>query len=115
MEKGCKLSTRDHLRHIESGKMEILRLNKNIDGGTDPFDFPIPLGSICQYRFKHPSEYCNQTPVIIPNASESKKSEILSTKTTQCQENIGISWSGGEKDRVNIKSIKSNICRLFKK
>ena len=103
------LYKRSFKTYIESGKIEILSLNKNIDGGTDQFDFQIPLGSICQYRFKHPSKYCNQNPVIIPNISESEKiRESYLEKQPNAKKIIGISWSGGgRKDRVNIKSVKS--------
>ena len=50
------LYKRSFQKYINSGKIEILHLSQEIDL-KHRFDYQIPLGSICQYRFKHPSEY----------------------------------------------------------
>ena len=103
------LYKRSFQKYINSGKIEILHLSQEIDLAKHRFDYQIPLGSICQYRFKHPSEYGFEKPLIIADYSESKAMRESYLKTNpKATKVIGISWSGGgRKDRVNIKSVNS--------
>ena len=105
------LYKRSFQEYIDSGKIEILRLSQKIDKNDFEFNYQIPLGSICQYRFHHPSDFGHKKPLIIPNRSESETMRKSYLKTNpQAKKIIGISWSGGgRKDRVNIKSVNSKI------
>ncbi|KZR73253.1 hypothetical protein [Prochlorococcus marinus] len=71
------------------------------------FDLSTPLGSICQYRFTHLSQYAPKVPILTPNYSRSKdlRQKYLN-QTSKAEKLIGISWQGGgQPTRMKDKSI----------
>ena len=74
---------------------------------SDLFHYQSPLGSVCQYRFSHPSRYGLNSPSI----SASKKSSIALrnkylSNSPHKKKIIGISWrGGGTHTRIKQKSI----------
>ena len=96
---------------IKENKIKLLRLDRQELSNSLNYDYQIPLGSICQYRFCHPSKYAYQDAFIIANKDESKlMRQSYLNQNTSSRKVIGISWSGGgRKDRVALKSINSKL------
>lgn len=72
---------------------------------SEMFDWQTPVGSICQYRFDHPSKFAPLTPVL--KAKEGSR-EYFREKygLTEAQKLVGLSWRGGASEsRKREKSV----------
>jgi len=100
---------RSFASYIDTGKLVIYRhrdCHQSILQASS-FDFQCPMGSVCQYRYNHPSKFGFTSPILI---SDKFKSSTLKKKYLNCSSNqfklIGISWQGGGKSgRIRQKSL----------
>ena len=71
--------------------------------GREQFDLQSPLGSICQYRFPHLSDYAPRSPFLKANPEQTAS---LRGRYHDGRPLIGLSWQGGGKaNRIAMKSI----------
>jgi len=73
---------------------------------SSSYDLQVPLGSICQHRFTHPSAYSPVIPFLQSRGdrSDSLRADYLSVKP-RAERLIGISWQGGGRPgRIEKKS-----------
>ena len=75
-----------------------------------PFDYQVPAGSICQYRFTEFSAYPKHTPLLLSMPSLTKR---FRDRHYDGRPLVGISWQGGGKK--NIIDQKTVPLKLFKK
>lgn len=76
------------------------------------FDYQIPLGSICQYRFTKVSDYSPITPVLYAdkNNSSNLRSKYLKYGNKPVTRLIGVSWRGGGRPgRMRQKSVPPDL------
>lgn len=94
---------------IDSHNLSLYILQDAVDGTLSPssYDFQLPLGSLCQYLFTHPTDYHPRVPILSADnlISESLRQEYLS-KFPSAKKVVGISWrGGGNASRIKMKSI----------
>jgi len=87
--KGYKIRYRGATEFMEVADMGRGRLK------AENYDYQIPIGSICRFRFRHPGLYAPLTPVL--KASQRNNKEIFRGKYGVSQNEclVGISWAGG--------------------
>ena len=86
-------------------EINILSINELRKNTPDPskFDYQVPIGSICQYRFNDIENYGNKHNILIPDKDKTK---LLRKKYYNGKPLIGISWQGGGKaNRIPLKSL----------
>lgn len=110
---------RTYSTEIKNGRISIWSKLQAKQLKIDPskFDFQIPLGSICQYRFTDISDYAPVKPSVICDTSlrNTLRTKYLNLDGLKIKKVIGISWRGGSKGiRMQRKSIvESEFSRLF--
>lgn len=108
------LLTSDRMKKTYSSRctfdLRVIELEDIKDGTIAPeqFDYQIPIGSICQHRFKHPSRFAPLSPVLKtkPGARDYFRTKYGVAANERL---IGVSWKGGgSESRKREKSITSN-------
>lgn len=59
------------------------------------FDYQIPIGSICRFRFTKPGSYAPRTPIIKPSRKDVREIYRKKYGIAETEKLIGISWAGG--------------------
>ncbi|MDO6351167.1 hypothetical protein Q3Y53_01305 [Synechococcus sp. YX-04-1] len=96
-------------KYLEKGNLKIFSYQDFTKGLLEPssFNFQCPLGSICQYRFDHPSKFAPSVPILAADSTLTKS--LLNKYSALRKINkpiIGLSWQGGGKaERISQKSI----------
>ena len=100
---------RSFKQYIDSGSIRLFKhsdFHENNLQSSD-FDFQIPIASICQYRFDHPSKFQDLQPLLRSNLTEAdalKKRYYATSSPSNML--VGISWQGGGKSgRIRQKSL----------
>lgn len=102
---------RSFSQEILDQKVTIFTKNNLIDGSlkSSDFDFQIPLGSICQYRFNTLDLYAPRVPILVPDeglALQLRDNYLVDR--TPGKRLIGVSWRGGGRG-VRIKQKSLNV------
>ncbi|QNI41146.1 tetratricopeptide repeat protein [Synechococcus sp. A15-28] len=86
---------------------------------SNAFDFQAPLGSICQYRYDHPSKFAPKTPIISTDTitTERLRDKYITQRSIKPKKLVGLSWRGGGRaSRIKQKSISpSFFAKLMRK
>jgi len=59
------------------------------------FDYQIPIGSICKFRFRDPRSYAPRTPILKPAPEGLRNTYRQKYGLKESEKLIGVSWAGG--------------------
>ncbi len=94
--------------YIKSNRLVLFSFSDSSKGllKSDHFDYQSPLGSICQYRFNHPSDFGRHSPILSVPHNINLKEHYFGMLNREYSRIIGISWrGGGTGQRIKEKSI----------
>tara|TARA_Y100001933_G_scaffold262634_1_gene321081 strand:- start:3388 stop:5145 length:1758 start_codon:yes stop_codon:yes gene_type:complete len=104
------------LKHwIQQGRISLYSFDDVVNGTlcSSNYNFQIPMGSVCQFRFTDISKFGNSFPLLKPDNSLRDRLAINyrhNSSTDTFRKVVGISWRGGGRaDRIKQKSIDIDL------
>jgi len=113
---------RSFKNEIESGSISVFSRDQFYHRvlQANMYDFQSPMGSVCQYRFHHPSDYSPRPNLLSPDQDlvQQYRKTYLSQSNIVPTKIVGISWRGGAKaTRMKQKSVDTkyffDLMKLF--